>query len=141
MRGACQKIDRCNRRFAEHLNELILLSSITTADWGEELASSWAVSKKMTTASVFFDAFRGCHTINSLERHPFYRPIEASWGVLRLGGFHWAMSRPQHRQENCCLPPIVGDTDNTTAKVDQYGVGIDCHSTSSRDLRSGSATR
>ena len=39
------------------------------------------------------------------------------------------MSRPQHRQENCCLPPSMGDTDNTTAKVYPYGVGIDGHST------------
>ena len=39
------------------------------------------------------------------------------------------MSHPQLRQENCCLPPSIGDTDNTTVKVHQYGVGIDCHST------------
>ena len=47
---------------------------------------------------------------------------------MRLGGFQWAMSRPQHRQENCCLPPNDGGHEQHDRKVYPYGVGIDCHS-------------
>src|SRR5262249_39236357 len=50
------------------------------------------------------------------ERHRLGRPSEASREVLRRGGFRWAMSRPQHREENGCLPPTVGIKDNTTER-------------------------
>src|SRR3954451_21310291 len=64
----------------------------------------------------------------SLERHTLYRPSEVSRGVLRRGGFRWAMSRPQHRQENGCLPPTDGGHGQHDRKVFPYGVGIDRHS-------------
>lgn len=56
-----------------------------------------------------------------------YRHSDASCEVLRSGDFRWTMSRPKHRQENCCRPLVLEANGQPELLLHEYGLGVDCH--------------